>query len=488
MSKTQTVSRLSLSLLAGWMAVAAALVALAALLLAFRGRFDWARDLSQIPSLPLAAGLVAAGVAFAVTLPLVCATERLDSHAQRHLLAFVLAVGLGLRLMMFPTEPALEDDQQRYLFEGAMVAHGLSPYRHAPEDAKRADRTSPLGRLADASQPVLDRINHPALTTIYPPVAEAAFALSYLLEPFSLRAWRALLLAAELGTVLLLVQLLRHADLSPVRVALYWWNPVAIKEIANSGHFEGVLMLFVVAAVALAARGRHVAASGVLGLAAGIKIWPVILAPVLLRPLVRRPRALLAAAAIIAGLVLAWAAIVLLAGADQRSGFLAYAERWQANSAVLPALRGAIASAGAALGVSLDTSSAGRMARLFLACAAGLYALAAARHPLAGPNDLLHRVATVTLVLVLVSPAQFPWYALWTLPFLPFAPRWGVVAMAVTLPIYYASFHFSAIGAYEIFRDRVVWLVWLPVWLLLAVEALYRRRGHGRAKRRTTEA
>ena len=123
-------------------------------------------------------------------------------------------------------------------------------------------------------------------------------------------------------------------------------------------------------------------------------------------------------------------------------------------------------------------ASAGRIARVLLALIAGLAAVGLALRPVAGPLDLLRRAGLVTLVLVLTTPAQFPWYMIWTLPFLPFAPRWSVMAMAVTLPVYYASFHFSAIDAYNLFRDRVVWAIWIPIWGLLALEAgNYLRRG-----------
>jgi hypothetical protein len=118
-----------------------------------------------------------------------------------------------------------------------------------------------------------------------------------------------------------------------------------------------------------------------------------------------------------------------------------------------------------------------------LALSAAGIALAACARPLAGTPDLLRRIAVVTLALALLSPAQFPWYMLWTLPFLPFAPRWSVIAMAVCVPLYYVSFHYTAIGSYHVFRDRIVWLIWLPIWGLLFVEMLANRRS--RAANRT---
>ena len=41
----------------------------------------------------------------------------------------------------------------------------------------------------------------------------------------------------------------------------------------------------------------------------------------------------------------------------------------------------------------------------------------------------------------------------------------------MTIQLYYLAFHFLAIDAYEHFRTWVVWGIWGPVWLLLAIEA-----------------
>ena len=458
-------------LLLHWALLGAGLMALALLLVGHRHRFAWEQELVDIPALPLAAGLVAAGAVYLATLPLVARTEQAPGHIRRYALAGVAVVGLALRLLMLPSEPALEDDQQRYLWEGALVANGISPYRVAPAAAAKAPEGSRLRALVAEAGAVHERINHGRLTTIYPPVAEAFFTVAHLLGPFSLTAWRLVLLAAELATLALLIVLLDAAGLARIRAALYWLNPLVVKEVLNSGHMEGVLTPLVLAAMLLALRARPLAAAGTLGLAVGVKVWPLLLLPLLVRPFLAAPRTVLAACGIVGGLVLLWLLPVLDGGLGEHSGFVAYASRWQANSAHLPALRDALV---ALAGVS--RGAAGLVVRAALALATGAAALAVAWRPIAGAADMLARAALLTLVLVLLSPAQFPWYAVWTIPFLPFAPRLAVAAMAVTLPIYYVSFHFSAIGQFALFRDRIVWLVWLPIWLLLAREALGRWR------------
>lgn len=466
---------------AAWIAIGIGLITLASMLLFHRHRFDWSLELIAIPALPLMAGLVLAGVLFTLLLPLLRATDRTHLAANRTLLALVIAIGLLLRLMMLPTEPALEDDQQRYLWEGALAANGISPYRVAPDDGKAADRGSLLGKLAAQSGPVIERVNHPGLKSIYPPMAQAVFVLAYRISPFNLTAWRFVLLAADSLTLWLLLRLMADAGRSPLWISLYWWNPLVLKEVFNSGHMEGVLVPFLVLAVLLAARRRYTATSGALGLAIGVKIWPILLAPLLFRPLLAEPRRAIGPALMLVGLSAIWAWPIVAGGLDHRSGFVAYAGDWQANSALLPALRDVLGLAMESAGWA--ATNAGRIARLALAVMVGAVALWLGRTALRDTQDLIERVALLTLVLLLVSPAQFPWYALWTLPFLPFAPRLGVMALAVTMPIYYASFYFAAIGRYEVFRDRIVWIVWLPIWGLLILEAW-----RGRTKRRNQQS
>ena len=83
---------------------------------------------------------------------------------------------------------------------------------------------------------------------------------------------------------------------------------------------------------------------------------------------------------------------------------------------------------------------------------------------------MVGRAALLVTALFLLSPAQFPWYAAWALAFLPLVPRWWLVALALTMPLYYVGFHHLARDTYAVQKDVIVWLIWLPVWALLLAE------------------
>ncbi|MDE2293643.1 MAG: hypothetical protein KGL53_16295, partial [Elusimicrobia bacterium] len=86
----------------------------------------------------------------------------------RRVAALVLAVAALMRLILLPLAPTPSTDAYRYSWEGRVTAAGRDPYRLPPD--------SPV--LAYLRRPQDARINHPRLTSVYPPLALAAFALA----------------------------------------------------------------------------------------------------------------------------------------------------------------------------------------------------------------------------------------------------------------------------------------------------------------------
>ncbi len=169
-----------------WLGLGAVLTLFAGLLVAYSHRFDWQLPVEQMPAATLGFAMAAAGFVYLAALPLIHLSLALPAKTRKRVVALVLAIGLGLRLMLFFTEPALEDDYNRYLWEGALTANAISPYAVSPLEARSAPPETLLGRLAQEGEPVLARVNHADLRSNYPPIAQAAFALAYLNSPWNL--------------------------------------------------------------------------------------------------------------------------------------------------------------------------------------------------------------------------------------------------------------------------------------------------------------
>jgi hypothetical protein len=239
-----------------------------------------------------------------------------------------------------------------------------------------------------------------------------------------------------------------------------------LKELAGSAHVEAVLMPLVLAALASLIAGRHGLAAFVLALAAGVKIWPVLLLPLVLAPLagdLRRLMAALSAFALPAGILALPMALTAL-GKD--SGLIAYASEWQTNSAILPLIKAVMGE--------------GPPARMLIAGALLSFSAAVAwRARRSGAQGLLRAAAITCGALLLMSPAQFPWYAAWVAVFLPFFAWPAFLALSVTMPLYYTAFHLMAHGDYETFARVIVPIEWAPVFALLVLSGFDRLRQRG---------
>ena len=405
------------------------------------------------------------------------------ARPDRNLLIWVIVVGVVLRAAMLASTPVLEDDFYRYLWDGAVTARGANPYSFSPDEVLVADDESSVPasprQLADEAGEVIWRINHPELRTIYPPVAQAAFALAYWLRPWSLTAWRLTLLGFDIATLGLLALALRKLKLPMLSLAIYWWNPLLIKEAFNSAHMDLVVLPFVLTAVVLAISKREVLAAGALGLAAGAKVWPALLLPMVARSLFSQPKRLIAAIALFTLLSGAIFFPVFRGGLGESSGFTAYSQNWEMNDALFMLILSV--SKAAASGFGYEPDHGKLLARLLIGVALGALIVWTMRKKSATGSQFCENCLIIVAALFLLSPAQFPWYFIWLIPFLALRPRRSLLLLTMLAPLYYLRFYFSARGNVKVFDQGIVWIEYAPVWLLLLREWFVARRNQSKS-------
>ena len=351
--------------------------------------------------------------------------------------------------------PFFEDDFYRYLWDAYRFATTGTPYGAAPE-AFFVDPDVPT-----LFHGVLDGINYPELPTIYAPVAQILFLVAYWVQPASVTALQAILIAVDLATVLLLLRLA-----PPRNVMLYAWCPLVVKEIAFTAHPDGAGVGLLLAGIVLAQHRRRGMAAVSLGLAAGTKTFGLVLAPLVLAGARTRHWMLFGAT-----LAAVYAPFALRGGTDLES-LQVFAREWEFNSALF----------------GLLTTVAPRFeARLVLGIAFaafwGCYFLCHARRGAQG----IPRGDWVYGALLLASPVINPWYLLWLLPFAAVFPSiWAWTASAAILLSYITglNIHDYAMDPYA----QPAWARWLEFGLILAglgCDAVRRHRsvrwnlGHG---------
>lgn len=200
---------------------------------------------------------------------------------RRRALTLVLLLAVALRLAALSPKAPLSDDLYRYAWDGRVQVSGTDPYRYPPVAPELADLRTPWlfppGSTAEGGT----QINRPTVRTIYPPVAEAWFALEHLLLPADVRdlGYEGIGLLLDLAVLAVLLALLRDRRW----VAAYALAPLPVLEAVQNAHVDVLAVLLTLGAVALAERRRPTAAAAVLALAALVKLYPALLLPLLLR-------------------------------------------------------------------------------------------------------------------------------------------------------------------------------------------------------------
>ena len=376
-------------------------------------------------------------------------------------LGIILALGLGFRAMFFASTPIYEDDWNRYLWDGVVITQGESPYTYSPKeilDNTVPDQTQSLKDISDTHENFLTRINNTALTTIYPPVAQAVFALAAVIKPLNLDALRFPFLISEAITLFLMIKALTLYGRSPLWVGLYALNPLLIFSAFNAAHMDILLAPALIGTV-IAMRKNPFIAAMALSAAAAVKIWPLLLAPIIFRPWRRDLKIYISCALLVGGLtlILLWP---MLSTLGENSGLSAYSTGWQRSSFLFPLLEKGLS------GISADP---GKIARIIIALI--LISLSVWRGLISPIGELSKRPAElmfITLALYLLSPTGFPWYLIWVLIFIPFWPSYGLAALCVLTPLYYVRFGLGELGQYDIYTNWLIPLQFsIPILILI---------------------
>ncbi|HTJ74267.1 MAG TPA: glycosyltransferase family 87 protein [Acidimicrobiales bacterium] len=386
-----------------------------------------------VPLAPWAA-LWAVGVACALRLP------------RRIALPAVFAAAVVLRLGALAGPPVTSDDLFRYSWDARVQLSGTDPYRYTPSSAHLAHLRErwlwpDAQECARIQRPEgCSRINRVLVHTIYPPVAEAWFTVVYRMAGIGAhhKAWQVAGLLVDVGLVALLPQVLRAWGKDERWTALYALSPVAVIEVVNNGHVDGLAALAVVLALLATARRRPGWAGALLGVATLVKLYPALLGLALVVAAGRHAQArawvarvVASAAAVVALAYLPHLAVVGPKVIGYLPGYLKEEHYDQGGRYLLAGL------------LHLPAGPTGVLAFAALAAAA---AWVVVRRPPAPEAAALLMGA----LLLAVTPVQ-PWYAVTLLAVAAVAarPAWAAVAVA-GYPYFFAvildSPHAVAIG------------------------------------------
>lgn len=239
----------------------------------------------------------------------------------KHVLMVGVVFGLFFRLTMLYTTTALSDDIYRYIWDGKVAAHGINPFKYAPE-------ANELSELRD--DVIYPKVNHKEIPTIYPPVSQLIFKLLAMLSPTVL-CFRIGLVFFDLLTAGALCLVLSELKIDAKRMLIYFWNPLMIIEFSGTGHTDVIGVLFLSFSLLYLVKRHLYLATTILVLAFLTKFVAILMLPII--AFMKEDNKLnipLLFVILTAALYLPYAD----AGHQLFAGLLVYADKWAFNGSL----------------------------------------------------------------------------------------------------------------------------------------------------------
>ncbi len=192
----------------------------------------------------------------------------------------LLIAGIVFRILLLFSVPNLSDDIYRFIWDGRLAANGINPFSHLPAEIMQ------MQPMTGITKELFGQLNSPNYFTIYPPVMQGIFWLAGKLFPVNVIGaiilMKCIIVMIELGTIFLLITLLKKLLLPKHLSLLYVLNPLVVIELTGNVHFEGVMIFFVLLAFLLILQNKWQGSAVCLGLGIATKLLPVLFLPLLI--------------------------------------------------------------------------------------------------------------------------------------------------------------------------------------------------------------
>jgi len=160
----------------------------------------------------------------------------------------LLFAAVAIRIISVFAFPALSDDIYRFVWDGSLAVGGYHPFEHLPSFYLEAGN-----QVDGVTQELFDQLNSQNYYTIYPTISQWVFTFSAWLFPDSIWGFslsmKGILALMDIGSILVIRQILLKMDMNMDRVLLYALNPLVIIEICGNGHFEGAMIFFMILSI-----------------------------------------------------------------------------------------------------------------------------------------------------------------------------------------------------------------------------------------------
>lgn len=175
-----------------------------------------------------------------------------------------------IKILFIYTEPIGSDDYYRYIWDGKVQANGINPYQYAPND-------STLNHLNSELLPA--KVSYPTIKTIYFPVSQWLFSLSYWLTGENATGLKIFYLLFELIILISLYFLLKRFSIDKKFILIYAVLPLITFQFFIDAHIDIVGMALMISSITLYFYNKKLLSYILLGLSVSIKPTGFLLIP-----------------------------------------------------------------------------------------------------------------------------------------------------------------------------------------------------------------
>ncbi len=381
-------------------------------------------------------------ILFALSIGIWWIGRRFDfENADRKLFYTILVFALIARAIMLigaGDHFYLSDDVYRYIWDGKVNASGVNPFLYAPDDAE-------LAHLTDET--IHPYINHPWHVTIYPPLAQSIFSVSWIIGGDGTFVFKIICALFELLACLALLRWLTVINVSRNNALLYIFSPLILVEFYLSSHLD-ILALPLLIAALIALRHQKALLTGILlALAGMIKFFGLFFSPFIFFYFKGKDR-LKFAGGLVATIILMYLPYAF--GSDWKflGSLFTYLETWQFNGSVFIVLKQLF---------EMETAR-NICGVLFVLWNVFL---------LVKKEDVHQKCFKSFAGYLILTPVFFPWYYVWIFPFVVrnLSPSFIFLSSATILS-YDVFIAFYDVGYWE----EVWWmraLIYVPFYIML---------------------
>ena len=429
----------------------------------------------------------------------------------------IIIFGLLFRLSVLPAQQIQEDDVYRYLWDGKVFSNGINPFKYSPSEVhdfkelriqdpetyyeiytetneRELEKLSELKWESPKSLKFLERVNHPGVPTIYPPMAQFVFTTVHLIQADSILAMRMAFLIFDLLTLFFIVGILNKLGLNKNLSVIYFWCPLIIKETLNSTHLDIIGISFLCGSIYFLVRQRHSLATFFLALGFLGKLYPAILFPLYFQSCLEKSRknegnpwrAPILNSLLFIGVIILGYLPFMGIGLQMFDGLKAYSLYWQSNDSIFASLIFVFKNLPGDLSSMSFLSNPlpiflSKLTVVFILMGVLIWLLLENTSLIDEPHKFLKQFFILMALVFLLSPIQNPWYLCWVVPFLCLFPNRSWILLTGLVGLYYIDFYFD----YQEIQSWSLWIPWveyLPFYLLLLWDFRNKKSGLEKAK------